>query len=293
MKIIFTLCLLSVVFNSVNAQEANTRSYTDSSYWQVGLSYQNDNIYLGRKDSTRLPYISPSIGYYHKSGLFIDASLSYLTAQANQRIDLVTFEGGYHYMKNNFEAQISGTKYFYNSASTSVKSEVKGSLDAYTSFDFDFLKPSFEVLDNFSTKSDINLSTGLEHTFYSLESKLDITPSIFLNAGTQNYFGSYFNKRKFNTLRKKKNSTGMNYTISAKVTDASSLKLLDYEITVPVNYTYNKFSFNFTPSYAIPVNPANLVVSIKTAAGTEYSTTNRENLSNSFYYTFGVAYNFK
>jgi len=283
-----------VAFNSMNAMaQTNNESLTDSSHWQVGSTYQNDNVYLGRKDSSRLPYIIPSIGYYDKSGLFIDASLAYLAASGDNRIDLITIEGGYNYVKNNFEGQVVAAKFLYNSNSTIVKSEVKGSLDAYVAYDFDFIKPSFEVSGNFGQKSDVNLTVGLEHSFYALDSKLSIAPNALVNAGSRNYYDTYSNNKSIGGFRRKKNAVINNYTITASVKDASALKLLDYELNLPVNYTFRKFTFNLTPSYAIPVNPAITVVTIKNnTLNTQTSGESAEKLNNIFYFSIGVTYPF-
>lgn len=294
MKIFFTSCSCLVFFSTVavNAQQKNQDSTAGKSYWLTGVTYQNDNVYLGRKDSLKLPYITPSIGYYHKSGVYVSTSLSYLTG-ANSRVDLIAIEAGYHYVKNDFQAQVAGIKYFYNSQSTSVKSAVKGGVDAYTAYNFGCIKPSLEGTVNFSNTSDAGLTLGVEHTFYTNDNKLDITPSLYVNAGTQNYYSSYYTSRRYGGLRKRKRLAGGNYyDISAQVTDASQLKLLDYEFDAPVYYTCGKFSFNFTPSYAIPVHPAILMVTVKNAAGTQSTGTYAEKLSNVFYYSFGVSYKF-
>lgn len=297
MKIFFTSCLCMALFTVItaNAQHKNEDSVTTGkkSYWLLGVNYQNDNVYMGRKDSLKLPYITPSIGYYDKSGLYVTTALSYLTAAENNRIDLVTLEGGYHYLKNNFEAQAAAIKYFYNSQSTSVKSEVKGALNAYTAYDFGYIKPSLEATLNVGTASDINTTLGLEHTFYMINNKLDVTPAVFVNAGTRNYYGAYYSKRRYNALRKKKRLAGTNYyDITAQVTDATKFKLSDYEFNLPVYYTCGKFSFNVTPSFAIPVNPATLVVTVKAASGAQSTSTYPEKLSNVFYYSFGATYTF-
>ena len=58
------------------------------SFWLANINYLNNNVYLGRKDSVPSPYITASLGYYHKSGLFVNASASYLMEPGQGRIDL-------------------------------------------------------------------------------------------------------------------------------------------------------------------------------------------------------------
>src|SRR5436305_9021637 len=40
------------------------------SHFDGGISYLNNDVYLGRKDSSLLPYYIPVLSYYHKSGLY-------------------------------------------------------------------------------------------------------------------------------------------------------------------------------------------------------------------------------
>src|SRR5580765_201191 len=90
------------------------------SYVKAGLSYLSDNVYLGRKDSVAVPYISPSIGYYHKSGFYVNSSLSVIPVSGETRIDLVTFEGGYTYSAKKLNVEISVSKEFYSDESYNV-----------------------------------------------------------------------------------------------------------------------------------------------------------------------------
>ena len=111
------------------SSEINDTSFTSKkkSYLMIGLSYINDNVYLGRKDSVRLPYITFNAGYYFKSGFFIDGSINYL-ASSDSRIDAVNFDAGYSFTANKYVGEATISKYFYSSKSTNVKSEVKSSL---------------------------------------------------------------------------------------------------------------------------------------------------------------------
>ena len=41
------------------------------SYFAAGISYLTNSVYNGRKDSLSTPYLTPTLGYYDKSGFFI------------------------------------------------------------------------------------------------------------------------------------------------------------------------------------------------------------------------------
>ena len=62
-----------------NPQSIKEKSSEDKSYVLMDVSYINDAVFMGRRDSIAAPYLYPYIGYYDKSGLFADSSVSYLT----------------------------------------------------------------------------------------------------------------------------------------------------------------------------------------------------------------------
>jgi hypothetical protein len=76
------------------------------------------------------------------------------------------------------------------------------------------------------------------------------------------------------------------------VEGASQFKMLDYEFTLPVNYTIKKFTFNFTPTYAIPVHPDVVDITTQIANQPPKTRTVTEKLGNSFYWQAGVTLKF-
>jgi hypothetical protein len=264
--------------------------FPKKSYWQVGINYLSDNVYLGRKDSVKIPYISPSIAYYDKSGFYVNGSLSFLPASGNSHIDLVTLEAGYSFTVNDFEGQIAADKFFYNSKSTNVRSEVKGGLNSMLGYNFGFIKPTVQGGISFGKSTDYSLALGLEHTFYLVDDKIDITPQGLANFSTQNFYGSYYNRRRYTGKRKRKSTGILYYDISADVSNVSKFKLLDYEFSAPINYTCGKWVFNFTPTIAIPENPAEVTLHFQPSTGLPFSRTFREKLGESFFFQAGITY---
>ena len=278
--------------DSVAAVKDSTIKKTPKkSYWQGGLSYLSDNVYLGRKDSMKIPYVMPTIGYYHKSGLYAAATLGYAILPGNSYIDMVSLEAGYMLTKGNFDGQLAVSKFYYSSKSFSVRSEIQESIVADAAYDLHFIKPTFEATFNFGNQTDYVMTCELQHTFYMAADAVDITPTVTMNSGTQNYYDSYYSKRKYSRTRK--SGTVVNGTITATVIDPSAYKVLDYEASLPVNYTLGKFTVNFTPTLAIPVNPAQVTRATKPAGGgTTTKVATLEKLNNSFYWNLGFLVKF-
>jgi len=261
------------------------------SHYEAGLSYQSNDVYLGRKDSTVLPYYIPEFSYYHKTGLYATVSLNYLKNSTSSRLDLVTVEGGYMFEAGSYEGQFSVSKYFYSTQSTNVASDIKASLAYQNSFNFGFIKPSFTGTLNIGSKLDFEGLFGLEHCFYFLGGKGDITPTLAAAGSTQNYYNAYYQNKRYNIKKIQKTEPNV-VGVSASVLNASTFKILDFEPTVPINYRMGKCTFNFSPTYAIPVHPAIISTETTMANGTVLSRTRAEKIENTFYWTLGFSFLF-
>jgi hypothetical protein len=263
------------------------------SFWLANINYLSNNVYLGRKDSVLSPYFTASVGYYHKSGLFVNASASYLTEPGQGRIDLATIDGGYSLIKPKFEGLVTISKYIFSSESYNVRSEIEGSANIFIAYDFDFIKPTLQTTLNFGDNTDYAAELGLEHTFYAIERKLTITPTFDVNASTQNYYNNYYKFRRYSPKRKLIRRLFGSGTLSAYVENPGEFKILNYECSLPVTYSIKKFTFNFSPSYAVPQNAAVVDVTItSTRFGTTTKQRGKEQISNSFFFVTGVSYSF-
>lgn len=261
------------------------------SYFQAGLNYLSNNVYLGRKDTIAIPYINASIGYYHKSGLYINTSASYLPNANPGRLDLFTIEAGYLFKVKNFEGQINATKYFFSNQSVNVKSAIKESFDFFASYNFGFVKVTATPTLIVSNEQDFALMLGLEHTFYLLNNDaMDISPTINANGSTQNYYNTYYRERKYRVT--KTGTVVQAASIKAQVNDAAQFKILDYEFSAPINYTYKKFTVNFTPVYAVAVHPAIVTITTQVANRAPKVRTGTEKIGNSFFFQAGFTYKF-
>ncbi len=287
------LLLIFFLFSlqGLKAQKNEYSTTAAKSYWQTSINYLSNGVYLGRKDSLNLPYITPTISYFNKSGLYLSGSISYLNSSTHSQIDLFELETGYVFTANKLEGSVSFYKDFYNTKSYGVKSETNGSLNGSLDYDLGFIKPSLQADMTFGTKTDYSAGLRLEHTFYTANDHLEITPSFSLFASTQNYYSSYYNNRKYSAKRKKATTTGVE-TITAFLPNAAAFKIMDYEFSVPVNYTLGNFTFNITPTFALPTNPSNVVLTIKPTGANSYTKTDTEKLSNVFYWSTGVSLNF-
>jgi hypothetical protein len=253
---------------------------------------------MGRRDSVAVPYFSPSFTYYNKSGLFASASFSYLTSSEQQRIDLYTISLGYHIKFHNWFAGALKMKHFYNDQRYNVESEPSGYGNAYLGYHFgNALNWYVDGILSFASQSDFIISTELSHDFYLLQNELSISPTLQLNAGTQNYYNAYYTTRRYSNKRDTNSSgngqggngqgsgSGNSSPIptSIMVQSVSAFQLLNVGVSMPIIYDLPHFTISLRPQIAFPLNPS----SIKLDGGTI-----KEYLSNYFYWSISVNYRF-
>ncbi|MFD2100597.1 hypothetical protein [Flagellimonas iocasae] len=277
------VCTGAELFAQKTAKES---SNTEESYFLMDLSYMNDAVFMGRRDSIAAPYILPSIGYYDKSGLFLDVSASYLTRSEEQRVDLFLATAGFLFDAKNWSGGISGTAYFYNEDSYNVQSEVVADITGILSYDLKVLELSAYVSSYFNTTGspDIFLGFLMDHTFYACKRSLLITPRASLFAGSQYFYQEYYSTSRLGNRKGQGKGAGSSEpveTTTVEIAEASEFNILNLELSIPLQYQHNHFIFSFTPVWAFPQSNATL---------TTEDGVFEEELENVFYWSAGISY---
>ncbi len=223
--------------------------YNTKSYFMFGVNYLSDNVYLGRRDTAKIPYVSSYIGYHDKSGLYTKLIASY--APTKRQIDLLTIEAGYdHDFGDHLNVGVDADKFFYNKNSNNIRSSTKGSAGVNGQYTNDIIEPQVSFNLDLNKKTDYVLELQLDHDFDFLKKKLHIIPAVSMNSGTQHYYDEYF----INRLKKNDKSLKLKNSIN----EAGKFKPLDYEISTKVTYRTGKWMFILLPTYFIPVSPATI-----------------------------------
>lgn len=273
---------------------AQTDSVARKSYFKAGANYLSNAVYSGRKDSSVVSYLSPTIGYYNKSGFYADGSMSFLANSSDAgSIDEILLEAGYEFnIKDNFDAGLYVSKYFYNNSSYSVTSELQGGIGGYFTYSPGFISLGGGADVLFSTGTDLTINGNLSHGFsFGSDSKLwSVTPTAEVNAGTQSFYRAYYKNRKFSFTSSGTKGKGHN---SVKGTSGSSktisflqsnrFSILDYELSVPIGYDAKSWGLFMTPTLALPENPATYEVD---------GVAQTETLSTSFFVKAGIYFKF-
>ncbi len=256
-------------------------SLTDKSEFRVGIRYKSDYLYMGRSDSLKSPYFSPSLAYFHKSGFFIQGSLSYMVGGANsEKVDLYLLSAGYDYYANKYLLGVSLSQYLFNDNSYSVQSELKTYIDATAGYDFSVFALYLDASLGFSNGIDAFLGGEISRPFYMANNRLKIEPSVNFNLGSQKYYEAYYLTRNNHSAQ---NSAGGSHHATAsqdvQIQESEKFKFLDIEAGVELAYKINKVRLFASSVWTFPFNPSTLIVD-----GNKFE----EKLKNDFYWVAGV-----
>ena len=285
------------VFGQNTSDSVEQSQMEDPSYVSIAVNFMNDAVYLGRKDSISAPYLYPSITYFNKTGLYATGSFSFLTKSNESRIDLFLGTIGYEINSKKFSGDISFTKYFFNTDSYNVISEVEADLTATVGYDFDIFNLNLSLTNFFNknSTSDIFLSSEISHDFVSTDRKFQISPTMGVFLGSQNFYKEYYIYNRFGSERSTGSGQGAGQgtgstadpiettTTTVVLEESEKFDLMAVEFSIPIWYMAKPFTVSFLPVLVVPQNPATLTVD---------SAIYEEDLENTFYWMVGLSYRF-
>jgi hypothetical protein len=249
-----------------------------ASSFKFGVSYMSNNVYMGRTDTVTTPVIVPDIKYTFKNGIYFTGDLFFIPTKPKQKLDGGSVAGGYDWdISDALSAGGSFTKMFYSATSTQIASAISATINANINYDNDYLSPELNIdynLNDGGINNDFLISPALTHDFIVVGVFGDadiflIAPTVTLNAGTQNFYDSYLNKKK---LRSRKLTAVQTKLLNQYVAQLGQFGILDYELSAPLEYKAGHFIFTFTPTYAIVENqlPKAIAAQLSNASGVFY-----------------------
>lgn len=267
--------------SSVSGIDANSQSF-----FLADVSFINDAVFMGRRDSIAAPYIYPSFSYFDKSGFFADASFSYLINSDENRIDLFLLSTGFLFEWKKWHAGISGTAYFYSEDSYNVRSETVGDLSGFLTYDLSIMDVSLLASTFFNNGSSADIFAGLmlDKPIYSSDHSFVIDPTLAIYAGSQYFYEEYYNTSRLGNRKGQGPGSGTSQpmdTNMVEIIEASKFQVLNIELGLPMQYQHNHFIFSFTPVLALPQSSAKITTEEEVIT---------EELKNTFYFSAGISY---
>lgn len=217
-------------------------------FFIANIGFSNSNFNFTTKNNTavednRKLNLTPSFGFYHKSGLGLNASAA-ITHDGRLNPFQFLFTGSYDYLKNiQFITGLSYTRVFTKDSLPFYTSPLQNEAAAYFTYKKAWLKPSltatygwgsrtayeerketinilrgpnrtgYTIIETEENVSDFSLALSLRHDFYWLDklgpkSSLRFTPQLTFTSGTQK-FG--FNQTSNSYILPRKTSTNVLY----------------------------------------------------------------------------------
>lgn len=237
------------------------KSNDGTSSIKFGINYSSNNVFMGRTDTTRTSSIIPQIKYTLKSGIYFSGSLDIIPGRKKKKLDGGDLTAGYDFdITDDLSGGVSYSKLFYNKASTQIASSITNTFNANLSYDIGEIMTAALSADYNINKPGINndafVNLSITHDFIMIgifgdADILLISPTVTANTGTENFYDAYLIHK---NLKSAKRTTAQNILITQYTSQLSKYKLLDYELSAPVEYKSGHFIFQFTPTYAIVQN---------------------------------------
>ena len=242
------LFMLIGYFLSAQTEQAAEKKKTE---FKISANYNTGLNYYGRVDSLHSSGFFPLAELWFNESFYMNAAPVFVNNTASSFQYAGTIASlGYQFKSNDkWLGNIYLVKPFYQESSELVQSALK----AQTGMTLTYLNKILNVTGGadvkFSDKTDYGVTAGLDHIFrYQVNDKsvLVIDPSVYINAGTQQFTKSYL----------KRTSGFLFFPGNEQVVTESAQKfnILSYEFSAPVIFATGKLQLLVTPAYVIPQN---------------------------------------
>jgi|SRR6185312_5969512 len=257
----------------------NKNRDSTSSSFKFGIDYASNNVFMGRTDTTRTPIVMPSLKYTLKSGIYFSAALDYIPNKKRKKLDGGDITAGYDFdITDDLTGAVSYTKLFYNTTSTQIASSISSTFNVNFNYDIGtIITPSLSAdynINKAGINNDIFLNFGLTHDFivigvFGQTDIILISPTAAVNTGTENFYDAYLTKKQFKNAKR---TAAQNALVAKYTNQLSQFTILDYELSVPLEYKTGHFIFQFIPTYAIAENqiPKQIANRLSTAPSVFY-----------------------
>lgn len=241
--LLFVCCLSNGQTDS--AGEKKPTEFKISANYNTGLNY------FGRVDSLKSSGFFPLAELWFNESFYINAAPVFVNNSAASFQYAGTIASiGYQFKSNDkWLGNIYLVKPFYKESSELVQSALRAQTGMTLTWLNKYLNVTAGADAKFSDNTDYGFTAGLDHIFrhqINDKSVLVIDPSVYLNAGTQQFTKSYL----------KRTSGFLFFPGNEQVVTESAQKfnILSYEMSVPVIFATGKLQLLFTPAYVLPQN---------------------------------------
>lgn len=260
-----TLLIITIFFAVANAYSQDNEPGVSSKKWQFIFSseYLSNYTFNGRADSLKNPSLSTgfeaAIG-----GLTLGARPNFMLQKNNRRFSFLELDASFDQkLTDKLSGSLMASKYFNSFQRNSINSSISGSVGAATSVDLTILQFTAEYYLLFSGKTDSYLNLELNREIIKTAGAFTLTldPTIDVNFSSTRYYEGSITKNARNKTGKKQTATGQSVVTTTSVNPG--IRLMDYEISIPLTCEAGKIGLSIIPTFAIPMNPVKTTSTIQ------------------------------
>jgi hypothetical protein len=253
------LCFAAVIVTLVLAKNNAVLAQEEISNIKVGISYSSEALSSGRNFNVPQFALSPSVGYYHKSGIhaIVDGTL---LGSSSPSYTLTTISIGY--LSTGMSAWGYGFDYSRNIFNPDSAGLIKNVLSASGTFSRGLFSASAQYSYLFENETAHRVLLGInavltKDSLGHFVQSINFSPGVFFTLGTSNVPFVAFTKDQF--------LKGTGYTWkewkarrqrarSRTATSSQNLQfgLMNIDLTLPFTASFKNFQVGVSYTYAIP-----------------------------------------
>jgi hypothetical protein len=258
----FVLLFCAYGMRSFSQDSNSSGSFSISANFSAVPSMKINGTDTGYQNALSL---APALNYRGKSGWGLSYAPALLLSGAHPGIYMHTVSGGYEqYGKKNFDLAFNYSHFFFSANSSVPSTPIHNELYVYMAYTKTWLQPTISGSIGFGRNTgqtsspafDIGLVGGFGHDF-SFDDKgpftsIDLTPSILVNAGTNEYF-SFLSASKYISHTKKFGSYVKKGGKGNASSSAQSLAVRNLELDLESSFEFGSFSIEPSGSLYMPL----------------------------------------
>ncbi len=251
-KLILTILLFNTLLLKAQVNDTTNNDVEENTTnVEASMQYMNKAAFSGRDYMVNSFLMSPAVSLNFKFGLSLGITTYFMpddTSNTHQwefslsynknLFDWWNIEGGYTLFRTTVNNAANKIK---TKASTQTQTDNGLSMINTLDFDWMFFQNYFYYIFGTQNGVDIMFMAGKEVALDDITGIDDLSISPTLTYELGNHFA------KFRKLKK----TASNIP---DIVNVNKFQALNYEISLPIEYELKAFTFNFTPSFAFPIN---------------------------------------
>jgi len=219
------------------------------------LSYNSNVLSAGRTLGIQNFGLAPGLSYYHKTGLYVDAS-AYWSKDFQPKYYLSILSAGYmHDFSKHFSIMMEYDRYFYNVNSDSYV-PYRNTASITPMLEFKPVTLSVNYAYYFGDAHVHRIMPGINITLQKKKwlglNRISFVPSFYTLFGNETISSIEFVEPK-NLRERIKNLRTYGTPYSIVQTDKNVFGVMNYAISFPLSISYKKFSLTATYTYNIPI----------------------------------------